>query len=312
MSIELNDDQDKAASLLPIRTLAKLTGVNSITLRAWERRYGLLKPHRTDSGHRLYSQDDVNMINEVVGLLDQGIPISQAKVVLEQRQSQRETRSAESPSAWDRYLQQTIAVVSRYDEVAIDSIYNEVLSLYPVDMVMQHLVVSTLQELGRRWQDNEGSIAEEHFFSAYIRNRLGARLHHGMKSMVGKQLVIACLPGEYHELGILMFALSAQTHGFRTLLLGANLPLSELATVVDRSGSQAVVLAGRYPDNLAPCREGLKDLTGKLRVPVFVGGHVSVTHSDVISKAGATAIGENVSRGLQIIKDVVAGMEGNV
>ncbi len=311
MRAEQNDDQDKAASLLPIRVLANLTGVNSITLRAWERRYGLLKPHRTESGHRLYSQDDVNLINEVVDLLDQGISISQAKATLEQRQAQRETRSAQQPNVWDRYLKETITVVSRFDEAAIDEIYNEALSLYPVDVVTRRLIVPTLHELGRRWQDTKGGVAEEHFFTSYIRNRLGARLHHGAKSGADQQLVIACLPGEYHELGIIMFAMSAQAQGFGTLLLGANMPLHELAKVVDRSGSSALVLAGSFPENVDPCRDDLAELIGQLQVPVFVGGHVSVTHNDLISKAGAITIGEDVPRGLQLIKDVLAEEKEN-
>jgi len=311
MKAEQNNDPDKAANLLPIRVLANLTGVNSITLRAWERRYSLLNPHRTESGHRLYSQDDVNLINEVVGLLDQGIPISQAKAVLEQRQVQRDSRSAQMPNVWDRYLQETIAVVGRFDEAAIDDIYSEALSLYPVDEVMRLLVVPSLHELGRRWQETEGSVAEEHFFSGYIRNRLGARLHHGMKTMAGQRLLIACLPGEYHELGIIMFSLSAQAQGFRTLLLGANMPLDELAAVVDRSGSVAVVLSGSFPDNFEPCRVALADLAAQLQVPVFVGGRVSVIHNDAISKAGATAVGEDVPRSLRLIKGVLAGNESN-
>jgi len=309
MRTDKNDNQDKAAGLLPIRVLASLTGVNSITLRAWERRYGLLKPHRTESGHRLYSQDDVNLINEVVGLLDQGISISQAKAALEQRRTQRDSRSAQLPNVWDRYQQETIALVTRFDEASLDDLYNEALSIYPVNDLMRQLVVPTLHELGRRWQDGEGTIAEEHFFTSYMRNRLGARLHHGMKAVEGKQLVMACLPGEYHELGILMFALSAQAQGFRTLLLGANMPLQELAKVVERSGSEAVILAGSFPENVTPCRDKLADLTEVLDVPVFVGGHVSVTHNDLITKAGATAIGEDVPRSLRIIKDVLAGVE---
>jgi len=306
MRAEQNDNLGKATGLLPIRVLTNLTGVNSITLRAWERRYDLLKPHRTESGHRLYSQDDVNLINEVVGLLDQGIPISQAKAVLEQRHAERDSRTEQATDVWSCHLQQTIALVGRFNEAGINDLYDELLSLFPVDVVMQRLMVPTLHELGRRWQDGEGGIAEEHFFTGCIRNRLGARLHHSGQAMVGKRLVIACLPGEYHELGILMFALSAQTHGFKTLVLGANMPLNELAKVVERSEGSALVLAGTFPENLELCRTDLAELTGAVQVPVFIGGHVSVIHNDVISKTGATAIGEDVPRGLRLIEEVLA------
>ena len=305
MKAEQNDNQANSDSLLPIRVIAKLTGVNIGTLRAWERRYGLLTPHRTESGHRLYSQDDVNLINEVVSILDQGVPISRAKSVLEQRQAQQGVVADNSHSFWSQYLQNTMSAISRFDESGIDDVYNEALSLYPVDVVMRQLVMPTLKELGRRWQDSQGNIAEEHFFTFYIRNRLGARLHHGAKTMVGKQLVIACLPGEYHELGIIMFALDAHAHGYKTLLLGANMPLNELVAVVKRSESSALVLAGSYPDSFEMYREPLANLVSQLNVPVFVGGHISVAHNDAISRAGAVAIGEDLSRGLQLVQEVI-------
>ncbi len=311
MKTEQNDNQNQAASLLPIRVIAKLTGVNIGTLRAWERRYDLLTPQRTDSGHRLYSHDDVDMINEVVGILDQGVPISRAKAVLKQRREQRKGSAAQTPNIWHQQLQNLLASIRRFDEPAIDESLNEALSLYPVDVVMRRLVVPTLEELGRRWQDGEGSIAEEHFFTFCIRNRLGARLHHGAKSILGKPLVLACIPGEYHELGIIMFALSAQAQGFKTLILGANLPLAELVAVIERADAEAVVLAGSYPDNIEQCREALATLTDQLDVPVFVGGHVSVTHNDIITKAGAIAMGEDLPRALGLINESLASKGGN-
>ena len=70
------------SELFPIRTVASLTGVNAITLRAWERRYGLIKPVRTDSGHRLYTQVDIDTIHQVVALLDKGVAISQVRNAL--------------------------------------------------------------------------------------------------------------------------------------------------------------------------------------------------------------------------------------
>ena len=72
-----SEDHSKAEGLYPIRTVSSLTGVNSITLRAWERRYGLIKPVRTPKGHRLYTQNDIDLIQQVLELLDKGISIGQ-------------------------------------------------------------------------------------------------------------------------------------------------------------------------------------------------------------------------------------------
>jgi len=85
-------DQD---ALYPIREISRLTGVTPITLRAWERRYDLIEPVRTDSGHRLYTQDHVDFINQAVELTKQGIPISKVKAVLLERQSAQKVRPAD-------------------------------------------------------------------------------------------------------------------------------------------------------------------------------------------------------------------------
>ena len=96
-----------AGSFLPIRTVANLTGINPVTLRAWERRYNLITPQRTPKGHRLYTEDDVELIKQVLELLDQGISISQVKPLLEQsRDQQHGTALAETGDVWKDYQQQ--------------------------------------------------------------------------------------------------------------------------------------------------------------------------------------------------------------
>ena len=77
------DAKQADASLVAIGEISRLTGINSVTLRAWERRYGLLKPQRTHKGHRLYSQADVTRVREIQTWLARGLAISKIKVLLE-------------------------------------------------------------------------------------------------------------------------------------------------------------------------------------------------------------------------------------
>ena len=97
----------ETSAFFPIRVVSNETGVNAITLRAWERRYGLLTPKRTEKGHRLYTEQDIALIKKVVTLLDRGIPISQAKAIIDSGadQSPRTAQSGE-PSQWHQYLEQ--------------------------------------------------------------------------------------------------------------------------------------------------------------------------------------------------------------
>ena len=104
--------------LYPIRTVSQLTGVNAITLRAWENRYALIEPIRKESGHRLYTQEHIDLINRVVGLLDRGMRIGQVKPLLDAEQSSRRQEAGQEPvtDAWRRYLDGMMAAVIRFDE----------------------------------------------------------------------------------------------------------------------------------------------------------------------------------------------------
>jgi len=290
--------KDKPQNLFPIRTVASLTGVNSITLRAWEKRYGLIKPVRTPKGHRLYTQANIDMINDVVALLAKGIPISQVSQALQQRQ---EAQAATPVDTWRDSINRMISAISRFDEDALNHLYNDALSLYPIDVVTERLIVPLLQEIGRRWETEEGSVAEEHFFGVFLRNKLGARFHHGMSNAAGRHILAACLPGENHENGLLLFALSAQSRGLRVTLLGANMPLDELSVAVTRSKSEAIVLSGSVNIDFKPLLRDIESLVKTVDVPVFVGGKVSSIFFDDIVRIGAIPLGDDIAQGIKRI-----------
>lgn len=289
--------------LYPIRTVSSLTGVNSITLRAWERRYGLIKPVRTPKGHRLYTQNDIDLIQQVLELLDKGISIGQVKDYLKGKSTQQASDS--KPDPWTNYQRRMLNAIVRFDINALDQTYNDALSLYPIDLVTRHLILPLLKQLGARWAENEGSIAEEHFFGAYLRNKLGARFHHQPISQHGPVLVAACLPGEQHEVGLMLFCLSALNHGYRLVYLGADTPFDELKTPVERSSGDAILLSGSIEPDADVLTEQLANLVASTRVPVFVGGRTAVQHTDAILAAGAIPLGADIAQGVKKIDDVL-------
>lgn len=306
-SARKNQPTPAQEAVYPIRTVSNLTGVNAVTLRAWERRYGLIKPKRTPKGHRLYTESDLERIKLVLELLDQGIAVSQAGQLLD-----RPGRSAPTPDeptrsdAWEDYQARMLRALEHFDETALDGVYNDALSLYPVEMVNTRLISPLLQLLGQRWKTTPGGVAHEHFFTVYLRNKLGARIHHLSARSKGHLLLVACLPGEQHEVGMLMFALAAASHGYRVLLLGANLPLDQIPAVLARRRCSAVVLSGsaRSPRNLFT--DQLRDLVRDTGVPVMVGGAVAERHKDDIEAGGATALGSAVQPALQRIAATLA------
>jgi len=287
----------------PIRTVSTLTGVNAITLRAWERRYGLIKPIRTPKGHRLYTQNDIDLIQQVLELLDKGISIGQMKSYLEGKNEQTVSETSDDP--WSSYQRRMLNAVVRFDTNALDQTYNDALSLYPIDLVTKRMILPLLKTLGIRWAENEGSVAEEHFFGAYLRNKLGARFHHHV-AQSGPLLVAACLPGEQHEIGLMLFCLSALNKGYRLVYLGADTPFAELTSPVVRSNADAVLLSGSVEPDMSNLGQGLSALVKSIDVPVFVGGNCATRHTDVIEAAGAIPLGTDISQALHKINEEIA------
>ncbi|MBK8753776.1 MAG: MerR family transcriptional regulator [Candidatus Competibacteraceae bacterium] len=294
--------------LVPIRTVSSLTGVNSVTLRAWERRYELVKPIRTPKGHRLYTMAHVDLIHQVVALLDNGMSIGQVRQVLETDK----TRPGPVPEPttpfdlWLNYQDRLLRAVAAFDDGELGEVYHEVLSLYPVDIVTHRLIMPLLRELGERWMQGSGSIAEEHFFSVFLRNKLGARFHHLSRNRAGPKLLAAGLPGEQHEVGLLLFALAALDRDYQVVLLGPNTPLLELPPVVERVAIQAIVLSGSADIAAPVIEQELPSLCRMVAMPVFIGGRITDHCFDAITTAGAIPLGDDLNLALRGIDATLA------
>jgi len=285
-----------SAERYPIRTVASLTGVLPVTLRAWERRYGLIRPMRTSTGHRLYTQAQVDQIHQVLALMAKGVPIGQMRRALTGSAQTRQSRPAAGP--WTNYLERMSAAIARFDEAALDAVYDEALSLHPIERVTHKLLMPLLAALGQRWDRTSGGVAEEHFFAVYLRNKLGARLHHG-RLRSGPKLLLACAPGEYHEIGLLLFAIAANEAGLRCVPLGANMPLAELALPARRAECRAIVVSSSVDPEPETLRKALPTLVAQSGVPVLIGGQTSVRHRDAIVAAGAVPLGADIAAGVR-------------
>ena len=284
----------------PMRTVCALTGLKPMTLRAWERRYGLIEPVRTPGGHRLYTQEQVDQISRALAMVEQGTSIGAAA---------RALRSSAAPGAtdvWTAFRTQIIAAIDRFDESALETIYESALALQPIEAVTRKLFVPVLEELGRRWATaKEGWVAEEHFFTTYTRNKLGARLHHRRRTALRSRLLCACAPGEQHELGLLLFALAAHDNDVGCVLLGPDMPMAELASVCGRARCDGITISMSTQPRAAWLEDALPQLVAQVRKPVFIGGPASAAHVDAIARASAVAIGADLSNGLRRVLTVL-------
>ena len=309
------------SAFFPIRELVQRTGVNASTLRAWENRHGLLNPVRTESGHRLYSQNDVQRVRRVQELLVQDLSLNEIAPLLDAAFEYATKHPAEptplvienslaatlSP-AWQGYLTETLSALESFSTDRLDSLYNESCAVYPIDIVTERLMIPVLEQLGLRWDKRPSGIAEEHFFSAWLRNKLGARLHHAAGLAHGRQLILSCLPGEHHEISLLLVALGVLQQGYRVVYLGADMPIEQILPVCRQTHAAGIILAGRGLVESAQIEANLNEISQLVvsaGVPVFVGGRFSVLVQRELEQIGAQPLGENFALGLRLIE---AGM----
>lgn len=303
MSAEsLYTSASRSSDQFPIRVLSERTGVGASTLRAWERRYGLLVPARTPKGHRLYDENDVQLIERILTLLDEGhsLPAIAKQVKQGTEAAVGDTDIQEQSGLWSDYLSSNLEAVHDFSSERIEAIFNEASSLYPVDMVTEKLIEPTLIDLGKAWKTQGAGIAEEHFYANWVRNRLGARFHHASGQANGVRIVCACAPGVYHEIGLMLFSISALTRGYRVLYFGADLPLDQIPVVVSRSGARGVVLASRAELDVEPENQ-LASLVSSVGVPVFLGGTASDQPIPRFEAAGGTRLGSRISIALRVL-----------
>ncbi|MCG8295386.1 MerR family transcriptional regulator [Pseudomonas entomophila] len=173
--------------LLPIGEVARLTGVNPVTLRAWERRYGLIKPQRTPKGHRLYPQDQVQRVQAVLRWLERGAAVSQVRELLDKAADPTTTVQGE----WGERIEQMIGAIARLAQRQLDQLLNQAMALYPAVTVCERLLLPLLDALAQRWQAHFDARLEQVFFHTWLRSKLGARVYHDSHSLAGPCVLLA-------------------------------------------------------------------------------------------------------------------------
>jgi MerR family transcriptional regulator, light-induced transcriptional regulator len=257
--------------LLRIGELSRRLGVSDHVLRAWENRYGLLQPVRSPGGFRLYSEADQARVRRMQGYLAGGLSAAEAARAALGDDPGATAASAGGPlaSAAGELSAALRRAMDAFDEPAAEAVLDRLLADFTVPAFLRDVVLPFLADLGDRWQRGTATVAMEHFASNLIRGRL-AGLARGWGSGHGPRALLACPPGELHELALMMFGIVLHSNGWRIDYLGTNTPVSELARVAAASRPDLVVLAATVPQSLEPFREELTSVAG--RTPLAVAG----------------------------------------
>jgi DNA-binding transcriptional MerR regulator len=263
----------------------------------------LIKPQRTPKGHRLYCEADFAKVEKIVQLLGEGHSLTGIAMRFKQeedRGQEQVSNLADSRTVWRDYRDKTTDAIHEFSYERLESVFNEATSLYPLDLVTRNLIEPTLKALGENWVNNPAGIAEEHFFSSWLRNRLSARFHHLAGQVSGAKIVFACTPGTLHDVGLLLFALSALGRGYRVVYLGADLPMEQLPAVVERSAARGIVIASRLVPGSAES-SALAGLVTTVKVPVMLGGPYNESDMKGFESAGGVCLGSSFEGGMNIL-----------
>ena len=221
-----------------IKAVVQKTGIPADTVRAWERRYGVPQPQRTETGRRLYSEHDVATIRWLRERTVAGMTISQA---IQQLRSLGEEALNETPAEFTQgprnptvLADELLTALLAFDEVRASTIVGEAFSLYRIEEVCIQIFSPVLIEIGERWHRQEATVAQEHFSSHFIQRRLTSLLQAYAPTAGRARIVTACAPDELHELGVLMLSVFLVRHAWHVIYLGANVPIADLVQTCAR------------------------------------------------------------------------------
>jgi DNA-binding transcriptional MerR regulator len=272
---------DREAGVLRIGELSRRVGVSEHVLRAWETRYGLVRPERSAGGFRLYSADDERRVRRMQFHLGRGLhaaeaaraaiadsdsPVGSQDIATDDRAGQAELVALRSDLR---------SALDALDEPGAQAVLDRLLANYTLAATLRDVIVPYLREVGDRWAKGEITIIQEHFASNVIRGRL-AGLARGWGTGDGPRAVLACPPGELHDLPLLIFGIILNRQGWRVDFFGANTPIGEVVDRVRRSPPDLVVVAATVPRRLTAIRSDLAQLAAA--APLAFGGAGASSH----------------------------------
>jgi DNA-binding transcriptional MerR regulator/methylmalonyl-CoA mutase cobalamin-binding subunit len=281
---------DAAAARYPVRLVALRTGLSAHLLRAWERRYGVVTPSRSEGGQRLYSDLDIERLGRLARLVQRGHAISRiAPLPLEALARLEEESGSEaapdtggSASLEDDARAGSIhelndgamRAIRALDAAGLEQLLERAAMTLGVADFLEAVAVTTLEDIGQGWAERQVSVAQEHLATAVFRRVLGWLLGVYQTPDAVHGMVVATPPGERHELGALMAAVSSAAEGWHVTYLGPDMPVKELLDAIRQTRAEAVALSIVQPGDEQELLRVLRQIRAGLspRVALLLGG----------------------------------------
>ncbi len=282
----------------PIGYVSLTTGLSAHVLRAWERRYGAVQPGRSSSGRRLYSQEDIDRLARLKKAIANGHSISQiadlddaelAGLAGSLAKPRKQSIGVASEAPVTGLVDECLEAVTSLDNEALLAVLTRAELHHNRKSVIENIIVPFMAEIGRLWRQGQFRIAHEHLASATVGASLSGMLMRNTDPMSrAPRILIAAPAGQYCRLGALAVAVIAQDCGWRPIMMGADLPVEEIASAGLKTDPQMIALSlSCRLDN--PSVDSDLQRFGQLhanRCPFVVGGAASSAYGDSIKAAG--------------------------
>jgi MerR family transcriptional regulator, light-induced transcriptional regulator len=257
---------------LRIGALGRRVGVSPELLRAWEQRYGLLRPSRSAGGFRLYSSADETRVLAMQRHLGRGLPAAEAARLALVETARRGVDSAAGGRARLGQLSAELrSALDGFEEPAAHDALDRLFAAFRLQTVLRDVVLPYLHDLGLRWERGEASVAQEHFASNLLRGRL-LGLARGWAEASGPRAVLACAPGELHDLPLIIFGLALAARGWAITYLGPDTPISTIDEIVDGREQALVVISAMNAERFRAVQVEVNELAKGLRVGLAGAG----------------------------------------
>ena len=287
-----------------VNEVEERTNVPASTLRQWERRYGFPMPERSESGYRMYSERDLRQIEAMKRHIGDGVPASRAADLVQQLGV-----PSVGPRSVGQLTEEFVEALVALDDERADHILSEAYALHPLETVMLELMQSAISDIGQRWHSGLIRTTTEHFASQYIQGRLRELLKMSPHSKTAAAVIVACAPGDQHEIGALMLAVMLRRAGYRVYYIGADTPVADLAEMAQTVQPVAVMISAATALSVDRLRQ--EQLQSYTMAPLTVlGGAAFDAKPERAQALGGTYLGSNlvdlVARLRVLIEDVKA------
>lgn len=279
-----------------IHRVARLTGLSKDVIRVWERRFNLLKPTRGTNRYRNYSDEDVMMLRYLKEQLDGGASIGElAKLGREElvtRARANTPRVAVVENMFGRLLQELLSTLNPLDRVTFEKRLNGAVAVVPFDEALSGILLPLQEQVGQLWHDGHIGIAVEHYVTSQIQQKIFSAMNQLPVAEFGATVIVACPPGEEHDIAALAVAYQCRVRGCRVYYLGANVPIAALVKLCHEVKPDLTIISCpivRAEDKAAELIQALVEDVSPVS-DVAVGGHGALAVRDRFVNSGIAVL----------------------